>query len=632
MFASSSFAAMITEMRGGFAGGPSKLSELNGGCSRRARAMSQWRLTHTSVTAPNNTSQIIQPKPIVAFQSPAALPSAATRLSTIITNRANLPDQTHAHPARRETDATKLAHPQRRGYALASRNSTPANRIVPMNTKPTPHQTPSPRTILLISAIPLLITATLFLFDVPYGRPGVLVYHYSPLAARRLTAAAIPILLIALCALISRRLPFPHRISQRAACTLVLLGAVLLGLWTHVAPPAATNQHFFDMRSVAQEGAFVIEAARIESLDAYLRQFPASLSRTVDQLRGARVLSNPPGVTILAYLADRTLLSAPRFSQWIIDAHGGDFSARSPQGHIFAQAMTLVWLFSIAWIAAAAILYALARLWLDPLPAAALTLVCWFNPSTAAFSPGKDPAQLLTIALILWGFFGAWVRRQPLRALIGGMALAIGLAAGLIHAWIFLIALTAMLWAGRSDPPALRRALTHCLLPGAAGAALCLVAARLIWGWNIPVTLFAVTASYFRAADVPPWIWNLAKPPMFALFAGAGFWVLLAATFHRRLTDETARLGNALIWSTLGAILLACPSTALETPRLWVAFLPTLLLGIALSIPMFRQPSPAATKALLTLIASHLITTCLQWCLFDVRESEMRLLTGRLFE
>ena len=100
----------------------------------------------------------------------------------------------------------------------------------------------------------------------------------------------------------------------------------------------------------------------------------------------------------------------------------------------------------------------------------------------------------------------------------------------------------------------------RALLPGAAGVALGVIAAWLVWGWNMPATLLAVAASYYRVADIPPWIWNLAKPPMFGLFAGAGVCTLIGAVLIGPQTaDPHARFGRSLAWITVGAILVVCP-------------------------------------------------------------------------
>ena len=84
--------------------------------------------------------------------------------------------------------------------------------------------------------------------------------------------------------------------------------------------------------------------------------------------------------------------------------------------------------------------------------------------------------------------------------------------------------------------------------------------------------------------------------------------------------------------ATVAVMLFSIFHTTLETPRLWLVFVPPLALGLALMLPSFRNPAPGRLRYFLIIAAFQVTTTCLQWCLFDARESEMRLATGRMFE
>jgi hypothetical protein len=70
-----------------------------------------------------------------------------------------------------------------------------------------------------------------------------------------------------------------------------------------------------------------------------------------------------------------------------------------------------------------------------------------------------------------------------------------------------------------------------------------------------------------------------------------------------------------------------------ELPRLWVAFLPALTLGLAMDPPLLKFPvhHRRPVLALILILTVQIVFTACHWTLFDVRESEYRLVTQRLF-
>lgn len=489
-----------------------------------------------------------------------------------------------------------------------------------------------PAVIILAYAVPFVLLLALLMLDIPFGRPGVIVYRYSPVVLSRLAAAAVLCLLMIVPAIVTVRLIAKDSFGPVAGWIAVAICALLLGVWTFFAPPFAASQHYFNGLSPSHDGAFATEARRIDSLSAYLQNFPNLLHRTPEQLKGTRVLSNPPGTTMLAYAVNDLLDGRTDAAQWILDWHGMDLDATEPQGAICASIVAFSWALLAIWIASAAALYALARLWFDPLPAVTVTLICFFNPSSVCFAPGKDPAQLFTIALLIWGWLASCKGRRLLPAFIAGMALAIGLAVSLVHVWIAIILVVASLWSHRDN---LTRLVLRVFLPATGGFVAACILAVTIWGWNLPAMLPAVAASFNRmqaAIGYQPWHWIVVQFPMFALFAGGGLWILLGMLTGPRISDPPARMGRALLVVTAPVMAYTSLHTSLETPRLWLAFVPLLVIGAAAQVPLFSSRDPVSRRRLLLIAALQIVATALAWSLFDVRESEMRLITGRMFE
>ena len=67
--------------------------------------------------------------------------------------------------------------------------------------------------------------------------------------------------------------------------------------------------------------------------------------------------------------------------------------------------------------------------------------------------------------------------------------------------------------------------------------------------------------------------------------------------------------------------------------RLWVVFLPPLALGAMIDLPMFHaERSPQRVwRPLAMIVAVQILFTALHWTIFDVRESEYRLISERLW-
>lgn len=484
--------------------------------------------------------------------------------------------------------------------------------------------------------ITLGAAVALFFADVRLGQ-GYFAILYSPVADWRLQRA-IPSLLLASAAAGSvwalAQRDQSSRIAGRIILSLFMVGA---GVWVWWAPPDPASQHAFNFTSRSADGAFVVES--LEGIPStpkeYLRTFPTSrLQQSVQEMRGSRVLSNPPLMTVLVHLISRW--AAPdhpgSLEQTLIESHG---VAKSDARGIalalrFSIVLTLIW--TLSGFAA----YALGRRFLSPAGAGVFAIVATFNPCTVNYAPGKDPGQLLTINLMLWAWFSAWQQRSSLRAALAGALFILGCTSGLIHIWIATIALLATAWQTWTQNG--RRGtigLIHIGLAAAGGAGIVCGIAFLALDWNIPLTLWAVSAKWteVNAAIVRSRpVWFFIGLPIFLLFLSPGLWTLFGLAIRHRRWNFGMRL--LLCTVTVMLFIYVMLGVTNELPRLWIAFLPLLTLGAAAAVPMLQRAAvrPRIAMALAAIVGVQIIFTSLHWTLFDARESEERLLDKRFYE
>jgi len=491
---------------------------------------------------------------------------------------------------------------------------------------------------------------------------GSFFYRYSEVESVRLQRAfpLVAAIAFALVALKSIGRPGQQKIAGALAATLLLL---LLGPWTWYAPPQPFVQHTFNMRSPSQDGAFFLETRGISSLRDYLRNFDHLIEKSPAQMGGTRVLSNPPGMTILTVAVEKFLppqTNPPGLLEQILlnrDVPAEDLTISSTTIRL-SIALTIIWM------AAGVAAYALARLFL-PAPGALLfALIACFNPCTVHFVPGKDPAQLLTINLMMLAWMmglraikqnrpahacpsraqsspstndisrakktaikDRWLNKgYVVAAISSGIFLTVGLTFGLIHFWIALALLLATCW-----EIGFLRTIRNLLFPALIGAAIVIFTVYFTIGWNIPATLFAV-ARRFPAIQqtfaLDRSAWFFIGLPLFLLFVSPGLATTVALTIRRRCLG----FGTKLALCT-AAIMLATYLTVVtyELPRLWVAFLPPLTLGVMIDLPLMRATQGKPLRALMLLAALQIAFTAVHWSQLDARESEYRLITQRFF-
>jgi hypothetical protein len=499
----------------------------------------------------------------------------------------------------------------------------------------------------LAALLPLAATLLLFALNIPLGKPGTLTYPYSPIwAARQLTLPwLLPgAVLLGLGVWLLCRPPHGAGAARRASAAYHRFGLVTLaagtlatGLWVFVAPPCFVSQHCFNMISPSHDGAFLNESLTIDDVRAYLRAFPQRARTPPEEMRGTRVISNPPGTTLLAVGVRRLLTGWPALAGLIdrtligVDAGPPPQRARMVLGLAFALALWQLWLL------AGVFLYLAMRQFLEPGPAAVLAGLCLFSPAALVFTPGKDPAQLLTAALPLWTWLIAWRRRSPAAAGASGALLVAVCLVSLVHVWLAVIVAVACA-AGLVDQRGQWRVLVLRVILPAAGGALAAGAVCYGAGLDLLAALRAVAHSQAlvtRGPGAMPLIWQALGVPLFGLFAGAGFWAALLWLTGGRRSDGLARFGLVLVIAEGLVMILTVGFTNIETPRLWIPFMPLLVLGLALQLPQFREPTgdcgdkpvrEARGRLLAALLLVHVLCAAVQWTYMDMRETEMRLL------
>ncbi len=434
----------------------------------------------------------------------------------------------------------------------------------------------------------------------------------------------------------------------------------MLAAWTFVAPPRFVSQHIFNLQSPAQDGAFVWEAMQVDSVRDYLATgFLRRLELEPEQMRGTRVLSNPPGTTLLAVSARRILRASPTLDaavvavmDWFESAHA-DWPEDFRVSLVFGAWLTALW--ALAGFAA----YAMARLWLPIAPALAIAVACAWNPSTLNFTPGKDPAQMLFVMLLLWTGLRAYLRQRAGWALLCGALFTLSLMVGLIHVWIVLILLAGTGWHAVAVRGSVRPWLVRIVAPAALGAAATWLCIRVTWDYDVLYTGWRIAKRYPELQQyLIHGAYTLVGFPVFLLFAGPTFWALATCIRPGRGTaDELERLG-AYLARVAAACMIYCYFFANnnEIARLWMPFIAVLTAAMsmrrraALGADVIGGAAPSASARgsqkkqerqnaaaagvrnpvglAILLLTLQLILTTLHWSMMDAREAEWRMLSG----
>lgn len=574
-----------------------------------------------------------------------------------------------------------------------------------------PRQYPYATILILLGVLPFAALCVLFAFDVPLGQPG-LVYRYSPLVGWRIERAAIGAVIgcVGVFALArwtrgrngSRRETSARERFFKPRLALALTSYVALLAWTFLAPPQAILQHTFNMLSPSHEGAFVLEARHVESVSSYVsRDFYDRLQLSPEEMRGRRVLSNPPGMTVAAAVVRDGIGSSPELERGLVSLFGLNEVEDPALRREMVAGLTLAVLLTVAWGMSFFPFLMLFRESCPPLMAVALAFASVFNPSTVHFTPGKDAAQLLFVGLLCWCAARIMIRGRWGYAFAAGAILTISLAIGLIHAWVALILVAATLWHALNGGwealmtstleeietaelalqgvspdqstnwkfihiiaprPALRITrdpaghdviempsdfcgwkwwLRAAAIPAGIGSALTAIVLWLAADWNVFQHAWRVGRRYGEI-QLPiitdPLGWTFVGAGLFLLFAGSTAWALPA--LRRKPDTEASRFGTRLLVLTSAVMVYSYFfGNNSETPRLWIPLIPLIIWGLAIRRGSCVKPEPTdpAARAIdrriaLFLLALQLLVTLAHWSLLDVRESEFRLVTGRMWD
>ncbi len=492
--------------------------------------------------------------------------------------------------------------------------------------------------IALGAVLPLLALIVCRQLAIPLGCKGRFDYLYSPVSSFRLMAVPLAAMIGVVLGAGVWLAGSTTAARRRAGLLVVAVGAIALGLWTWFAPPFHFNQHVFNTHSMSHDGAFVDEALQIDDVAAYLHAFPQRARTPEHLMRGTRIISNPPGATLLALVAEDLLQVVPGLEEHItapLDRIPGAENIR----HSVAVGLMFFWLLITLWLLSAPLFYAVGRLYWPAAPSAACAALCVFTPATLLFTPGKDPAQLLTIALPLLLWLYAARRGVPWAGLLAGLALLAGVLLSLVHVWVAGVVLVASALSALGDRDARRRLLFCAFLPAAAGFCVGTALLYLLVDFDLLASVRAVAASQgevTRGPDAMPLAWQLLGIPLFLLFVGVAWWAVMLwalapAARPQRVTDPDARFGRALLLTT-GVVLLATVGfTNIETPRLWIPFVPLMLLGGLLQLRPLRNPGRGPLRLLAMLVVIHISCAALQWSVMDMREAETRIAERRFF-
>jgi len=360
--------------------------------------------------------------------------------------------------------------------------------------------------------------------------------------------------------------------------------------------PVLTNYFYFT--GTIGPGAFVGQAMNIESAGTYLRGFPGIGGSHWGQQGGTRVISNPPGASMLIYGCRRLLEARP----WLQEHYAGTSgeSVLPPPGappdvrraylH-YALVMFVPDVFFLLIALGMPPLWWLAHVLLPEEQARFPAITAALAPSLFVFSFTKD-AFLVSLALWFWWALYRAARDQSLPSALGaGLVLFVGLQFSLAFAIVAAIGACAAFLVqhsrGEATSSLRERGLTKlatAVLAGLVAPALALWLAIGYEPWEALLTAYRGHGQYVRefGQSYRVWVWlNLVHLILFMGAPAAASW--LASIWNQirtGLRERSLRALDPYFLSVTGLLLLLNLSgkNLSEVPRLWLFFMPVLYL------------------------------------------------------
>lgn len=498
-----------------------------------------------------------------------------------------------------------------------------------MNAAPLP--TPLPSRALLVAAalVPVAATLVLAAFQIPLGKPGTLVYPYSSLDAIRLAKVAIALVPIGLLALAVRGAAGERRGCEPLSVGLLALGIAGMGVWALISAPKWQRQNFFNMASPSHDGAFLLEAEHIREVGVgeYMRMFASRAAMPPGKMKGTRVISNPPAVTLIAAACDAAVRNSVGLRDTLttlaIDEPNIEENAQQHAARALLFSAVLIGM----WVLGGVVFYGAVRTLAPPHIAVFVAACATVTPMTLLFTPGKDAAQLLTVALPLWLWLLAMKRGSAGLGVLAGAAVGLACLFSLVHIWVTVcVAGASVLAIGRlRDAGTLLRVLSSAL----AGVLLASLALWGLAGYDVITATSAVAgaqAAVTRGDAAMLLAWQIVGVPLFLLFAGPALWFLALAMRRGSTPSAHAMFGRGLILTCVLVMLLTVGFTNIETPRLWIPFAALLTLGLTLAAHWIDGDRRAVARTLAWVVAIQGLVSAYQWSKMDMRETELRLL------
>lgn len=509
--------------------------------------------------------------------------------------------------------------------------------------------------LVCVALVPLALTFLLRLTEVPLGKPGTFTYLYSPDGIFERRVAQLPAALAIAVALACSiwLLCDSRRLRCVGGYALLCLGLFATGVWSLVAPPQWRSQLYFNMSSPSHDGAFLEESARLDPPGGaleYVRHFPERAGTRKEVMRGTRVISNPPGTTLLAYTM-RDWSARSTFAKGAIDRLLAGEPPEVRSDFRLRAALPFAFALQGIWLVGAVLFFFAARQLLDAPLAAALAVIVAVCPATLMFTPGKDPAQLCLVAVQVWLGVRAWRDGGWVAAAGFGVVSALAAFVGLVHIWVAILLAVAARFAWRRGGLA-SFALRYCL-PAGCGALGVAFGLWLVWRVDLLGIIAAVAkaqSAVTRGPESMPWFWQTLGIPLYALFAGPALWFVAlrggklegveagpraGCPHHPESRAEcprhpdAGRFGRALVVATAALMVVTVGFTNAETPRLWMPFQWLLLLGLtAYAAPRLNRRADRATL-LAAVVLIHVAASAIQWSMMDMREAENRLLLSQ---